>query len=412
MNRRNFLATAAATTAAVTLAPSRVLGANNRVRIGIIGSGSRGQDDIHTAIKLPDVEFVAIADVYARHRDEAKAIAPNAEAYDDPRRLLDRHDIDGVIVATPLHLHSKYFHEVINSGKDLYCEKTMTWDIQEAIACRKAAETTKQVIQIGLQHESEGNHADAKQWVEQGLPGKITQVEAWMSRNTPHGKGQWVRPIPADCDPQHVNWDLFLNDRPKDKFDGNRFINWRLFWEFSGGNVTENMVHQIAWITTVLNLKEPAAATMSGGVFSEQDGRQVPDTIAVTLEYPENNLTVLWQSTFSNSHYGLGEHFLGSDGTIEHLSGSTDMVTGRSVSGLKFYPEKVNSPGGAILTGDSKDVDHMQNWIDCIKSRNKQTNAPVETGYLSAVAGHMANLAYREKRRITWEEAKEAKQPY
>jgi len=412
MNRRNFLTTAAATTAAVTLAPSRVLGANNRVRIGIIGAGSRGQDDIHTVLKLPNVEFVAIADVYSRHRDEAKAIAPTAEVYDDPRRLLDRHDIDGVIVATPLHLHSKYFHEVINSGKDLYCEKTMTWDIQEAIACRKAAETTRQIIQIGLQHESEGNHTDAKHWVEQGLPGKITQVEAWMSRNTPHGKGQWVRPVPADCDPQHVNWDLFLNDRPEEKFDGNRFINWRLFWEFSGGNVTENMVHQIAWITTVLNLKEPAAATMSGGVFSEQDGRQVPDTIAVTLEYPENNLTVLWQSTFSNSHYGLGEHFLGSDGTIEHLSGSTDMVTGRSTSGLKFYPEKANSPGGAILTGESKGVDHMQNWVDCIRSRNKQTNAPVETGYLSAVAGHMANLAYREKRRITWEEAKEAKQPY
>jgi predicted dehydrogenase len=412
MNRRNFLATAAAGAAAVTLAPSRVLGANNRVRIGIIGAGSRGQDDIHTAIKLPDVEFVAIADVYSRHRDEAKAIAPTAEAYDDARRLLDRHDIDGVIVATPLHLHSKYFHEVIDSGKDLYCEKTMTWDIQEAIACRKAAETTKQIIQIGLQHESEGNHTDAKHWVEQGLPGKITQVEAWMSRNTPHGKGQWVRPVPSDCDPQHVGWDLFLNDRPKEKFDGNRFINWRLFWEFSGGNVTENMVHQIAWITTVLNLKEPAAATMSGGVFSEKDGRQVPDTIAVTLEYPEKNLTVLWQSTFSNSHYGLGEHLLGSDGTIEHLSGSTDMVTGRSTSGLKFYPEKVNSPSGSVLTGESKDINHMQNWVDCIRSRNKQTNAPVETGYLSAVAGHMANLAYREKRRITWEEAKEAKQPY
>jgi len=412
MNRRNFLTTAAATTAAVTLAPSRVLGANNRVRIGIIGAGSRGQDDIHTTLKLPNVEFVAIADVYSRHRDEAKAIAPAAAAYDDPRRLLDRHDIDGVIVATPLHLHSKYFHEVIESGKDLYCEKTMTWNVQEAIACRKAAETTKQIIQIGLQHESEGNHTDAKHWVEQGLPGKITQVEAWMSRNTPHGKGQWVRPVPADCDPQHANWDLFLNDRPKEDFNANRFINWRLFWEFSGGNVTENMVHQIAWITTVLNLKEPAAATMSGGVFSEKDGRQVPDTIAVTLEYPDNDLTVLWQSAFSNSHYGLGEHFLGSDGTIEHLSGSTDMVTGRSVSGLKFYPEKANSPGGRILTGESKDVNHMQNWIDCIRSRNKQTNAPVETGYLSAIAGHMANLAYREQRRITWEEAKEIKQPY
>jgi predicted dehydrogenase len=187
-----------------------------------------------------------------------------------------------------------------------------------------------------------------------GLPGKVTLVESWMSRNTPHGHGQWVRPVPADCNPQHVGWDLFLNDRPKEAFNGNRFINWRLFWEFSGGNITENMVHQIAWIITVLGLKEPLAATMSGGVFSEKDGRQVPDTIAVTLEFPD--LTVVWQSTFSNSRYGLGEHILGSDGTIEHLSGSTDMVTGKSVSGVTFYPEKLNSPNGKKLVGQSKDV--------------------------------------------------------
>jgi len=412
LDRRSFLASAAAGAATVTLAPSRVLGANDRVRVGIIGSGSRGQDDMREILRVQGVEFVAIADVYSRRRDEAKAIAPGAEVYDDPRRLLDRRDIDGVIVATPLFLHAKYFLDTLASGKDLYCEKTMTWDIAEAIACRKAAEASKQVVQIGLQHESEGDHVDAKQWVRQGLPGKVHLVEAWMSRNSPHGKGQWVREVPKDCDPQHVGWELFLNDRPKEAFNGNRFINWRLFWEFSGGNITENMVHQIAWIITVLGLKEPAAATMSGGVFSEKDGRQVPDTIAVTLEYPENDLTVLWQSTFSNSHYGLGEHLLGSDGTIEHVSGSTDMVTGKSESGLRFYPEKVNRPGGEALIGQSKGVSHMQNWVDCIRARNKQTNAPVETGYLSAVAAHMANLSYREKRRITWGEAQAAKQEY
>ncbi|WP_263355671.1 Gfo/Idh/MocA family protein [Acidicapsa ligni] len=411
MNRRNFLAAAATGAAAVSLtSPAKVLGANDRVRVGIIGAGSRGQEDMHAVIGVPGVEFVAIADVYSRNRDQAKAIASGAQTYDDPRRLLDRHDIDAVIVATPLFLHSKYFHDTLDSGKDLYCEKTMTWNIAEAIACRKAAETSKQIIQIGLQHESGGEHTDARRWVKQGLPGKVALVESWMSRNSPHGHGQWVRPIPPDCDPQHVGWDLFLNDRPKEAFNGNRFVNWRLFWEFSGGNITENMVHQIAWIMTVLDLKEPLAATMSGGVFSEKDGRQVPDTIAVTLEFPD--LTVVWQSTFSNSHFGLGERILGSDGTIEHLSGSTDMISGKSTSGITFYPEKINNPSGRPLTGQSKDVSHMQNWIDCIRSRNRQTNAPVETGYRSAVAAHMANLAYREKRRITWEEAREFKQPY
>ena len=412
MDRRSFLTAAAAGTAAVSLAPARVLGANNRVRIGIIGSGSRGQEDLHNVVGLENVEVVAIADVYSGNRDRSKTIAPSAQVYEDPRRLLDRTDIDGVIVATPLFLHAKYFHDTLNSNKDLYCEKTMTWDIAEAIACKKAADASKQIVQIGLQHESGGDHTDAKQWVEQGLVGKVNLVEAWMSRNTPHGKGQWVRPIPADCDPQHVGWDLFLNDRPKEPFNGNRFVNWRLFWEFSGGNITENMVHQIAWIMTVLNLQEPAAANMSGGVFSEKDGRQVPDTIVVTLEFPANDLVVTWQSTFSNSHFGLGERLLGSDGTIEHVAGSTDMITGKSTSGIQYYPEKINKPGGEAITGESKDMNHMQNWIDCIRSRKKQTNAPVETGYLSAVAAHMANLSYREKRRITWEEAREAKQPY
>jgi len=289
------------------------------------------------------------------------------------------------------------------AGKDVYCEKTMTWDIAEAAACRRAADASSHVVQVGVQHESDGAHTDAKRWVIEGLPGKITMIEAWMSRNSARGKPQWRRPLPADCDAGHVNYDLFLSGRPKEAFSAERFINWRLYWEFSGGNVTENMVHQIAWITSVMGIKEPIAAYMTGGVFSEKDGREVPDTIAVTLEYP--GLTVLWQSTFSNTRYGLGEHFLGSDGTIEHVSGATDMATGKYAGGCYFYPEKVNSPSGATLSSQSETVNHMQNWFDCIRSRNKQTNAPVEIGYLSAVAGHMANLSYRAKRRVTFEEA-------
>lgn len=390
------------------LSSSRVMGANNRVRFGLIGAGDRGQQDLKDAIKLPDVECVAVADIYSLRREQAKAIVPGAQIYDEPHRLLDRRDIDAVIVATPLFLHAKYFLDTLSSGKDVYCEKTMTWSIPEAVACQNAANASKQVVQIGLQHESEGELVDAKQWIQQGLVGKVTMVQSWMSRNTPHGKGQWVRAVPPDCNSQNVNWPLFLNDRPSEPFDGYRFMNWRLFWEFSGGNITENMVHQIAWIQSALDLQEPIAATMMGGVFSEKDGRQVPDTISVTLEFP-NDLIVNWQSTFSNSHYGLGEHILGSDGTIEHLSGSTDMVTGKYQSGIRYYPEKVNRPGGELVTGDSKGVNHMENWMDCIRSRSKQTNAPVEIGYRSAIAAHMANLAYREKRRVTLEEAMTAK---
>ena len=401
--RRQFLGQAGRGLAAATLLPTaRALGANDRIRIALIGAGDRGMEDLKTALKQPNIECVAVADIYSRRRDMAKQVVPNATMYDDPMKLLDSKDVDAVINATPLHLHKKYFVATLAAGKDLYSEKTMTWDIPEAVECRKAAAASKQVVQIGLQHESSGELKDALRWIKAGKVGKVCSVDAWMSRNTPIGKGQWVRPVPSDCDPDHVNWKLFLDGRKEPKFDGFKYINWRLFWEFSGGNVTENMVHQISWIITALDLDLPVAASMTGGVFSVKDQRQVPDTIMASLEYPD--MLVNWQSTFSNSRYGLGEHILGDKGTIQHVSGSNDMVSGRSQSSITYMPEKINNPDGSAEKGESTDTDHMANWFECIRDR-KQPNASVEIGYKSAIAAHMSNLAYREKRRITLQEA-------
>jgi predicted dehydrogenase len=405
-NRRDFMKQAALGTAALfAYPPARVLGANDRVRVGMIGVGGRGQDLLKELQQVHSAELVAIVDIYSRRRDEARQLAAGIQTLDDHRRLLDLKDIDAVIVASPLHLHAQHFVDTLNAGKDLYCEKTMTWSIPEAEKCLATANKSDRVVQIGLQHESSGALADAKKWLKDGMVGKVTQVNSWMSRNTPHGKGQWVRPVPSDCTAQNVNWQAFLNGRPERTFDPYKFINWRLFWEFSGGNVTENMVHQVAWIMSALDLPLPTSAYMSGGVFSEKDGREVPDTIAVTLDFPD--VVVTWESTFSNSRYGLGEHILGSDGTIEHVAGATDMVTGKSDEITRYFPEKLNHPGGSALTSETPDQNHMQNWIDCVRSR-KMPNAPVEIGYRSAVAAHMANLAYRKKERVTLEMAKAA----
>ena len=403
--RRDFIKRSALGTAAMLVyPPSRVLGANDLVRVGMIGVGGRGQELLKQVLGTPNAQLVAIADIYTRSRDEAKRMAPGIQTLDDHRRLLDMKDIDAVIVASPLHIHSRHFLDTLAAGKDLYSEKTMTWSVAEADQCLTAAKNSNRVVQIGLQHESSGSLADARKWVKDGIVGKVTQVESWMSRNSPHGKGQWVRQVPPDCTAQNVNWKAFLNGRPDREFDPFKFINWRLYWEFSGGNVTENMVHQIAWIMTALDLPEPSAAFMSGGVFSEKDGRQVPDTIVVTLEYPADTV-VTWQSTFSNSHYGLGERLLGSDGTIEHISGATDMVTGRSAEGIRYYPESVNRHNGTALTGETPNQNHMANWIECVRSR-KTPNASVEIGYRSAIAAHMANMSYRRKQRVTLEMAK------
>jgi predicted dehydrogenase len=406
-SRRSFIKQAALGTAAFLAYPTtKVLGANDRVRVGMIGAGGRGQDLLRQVLRVPNVELVAMADVYSRRHEEAKKMAPGIQTLDDHRRLLDMKDLDGIIVASPLHIHARHFLDTLAAGKDLYSEKTMTWSIPEAEQCLAAAKRSDRVVQIGLQHESSGALAEAKKWIQDGSAGKITQVESWMSRNTPHGKAQWVRPVPSDCTAQNVNWKAFLNGRPEEPFDPYKFINWRLYWEFSGGNVTENMVHQIAWIMSALDLPVPAAAYMTGGVFSEKDGRQVPDTIAVSLDFP-GDMVVTWQSTFSNNHYGLGERILGSDGTIEHSEGVTDMVKGESAESILYYPERTNRPTVAARTGKTPDQDHMANWTDCIRSR-RIPNAPVEIGYRSAIAAHMANLSYRGKQRITLEAAKSA----
>jgi predicted dehydrogenase len=404
--RRDFLKKTAAASAAF-LTPkfaAGAIGANDRVRVAMIGAGSRGQDLLKQVAAVPGTQVVAIADVYTRRFDEAKQIVPGIQTFGDYRRLLDLKDIDGVIVASPLHIHGRHFVDTLAAGKDLYAEKTMTWSIPEAEKCLDAARKSDRVIQIGLQHQTGGPYADAKKWTSDGIVGKVTQVDSWMSRNTPHGQGQWVRQPTSDCTAQNVDWKAFLNGRPDKGFDAYRFMNWRLYWMFSGGNVTENMIHQMAWIMGLLDLPLPTAAYMSGGVFSEKDGREVPDTISVTLDFP-NDLVVTWQSTFSNRRYGLGQRILGRDGTIEYVAGANDMVSGKSDEQIRYYPESVNRPNAATLTGESPTPSHMANWVDCMRSR-KTPNSAVELGYRTAVVAHMSNLSYREKRRVTLEEAK------
>jgi predicted dehydrogenase len=394
-SRRTFLKQAALGTAAVLAYPtSKALGANDRIRIGMIGVGDRGNDLLGQIRAVHGVELVAMADVYSRRRDQAKEKVPGIQTFDDHRRLLDMKDIDAVIVASPLFTHTRHFLDTLAAGKDLYSEKTMAWSIPEIDKCLAAAKASNRVVQIGLQHQSSGAQFDARQMIKDGWVGEVTQVECWMSRNTPHGKGQWVRPIPSDCTAQNVNWSAFLNGRPDRAFDPFKLINWRLFWEFSGGNCAENMVHQIAWVMGALDLPLPSAAYMSGGVFSEKDGREVPDTIAVTLDFPKD-VVVTWQSSFSNKHYDMADRILGSDGTLEH----------HFEQPIEYWPEKVNRPDGESTKGKSHNQDHMANWIDCVRSR-AVPNAPPEIGYRSAMAVHMANLSYKNKKRMTLEEAR------
>ena len=178
--RREFIKKTSVAAGAALLAgtPASVLGANDRVRVGMIGVGGRGQDLLKQLLQVPNAQLVAIADIYSRRRDEAERLAPGVRKFDDHRRLLEL-DLDGVIVASPLHLHAKHFLDTIAAGKDLYCEKTMTWSIAEADECLAAAKKSDRVVQIGLQHESSGALADTRKWI-----GKV-----WRERSRRSNRG-------------------------------------------------------------------------------------------------------------------------------------------------------------------------------------------------------------------------------
>ncbi|HUQ92547.1 MAG TPA: Gfo/Idh/MocA family oxidoreductase [Bryobacteraceae bacterium] len=394
-SRRKFIGNVA-TGLAGSLAP-QVLRANDRIRVGIIGPGARGMEIAREAIACPNIDFVAFADIYTRRLEEAKALVPAAKTYLDHRYLLEDKSIDAVLIATPQHLHAEHFVAALDAGKHVYQEKTMAFTVEHAKRMRAAYQKVagKRTVQIGHQSCSSGQMTDAIHMVNSGKLGKITMMEMHQFRNTPHGKPQWSRPIFPDMTSENILWNQFLGEAPKREFDANRYINWRFFWDYSGGNFYENMCHQLAFWYRPLNLQIPTAVTATGGVYLWKDGREVPDTMNVSMEHPGDTL-VTWASGFGNSHLGSAEHILGDEGTII------------KTQQIRYAPQKVNLPKEEEIIGQTRTLPHahMQNFFDCIRS-GKEPNCPVEIGFRVAVACRMAVDSYRQKRTIRWDPAKE-----
>ena len=395
-SRRKFIGTMATGLATTLASPKGVLGANDRIRMGIIGIGARGTELVRQAMSLPEVDFVAFADVYTRRIEEAKKLAPNAATYFDHRRLLDDKTIDAVIIATPQHLHCEHFVNSIQAGKHVYQEKTMAFTVDHAKRMRAAYRNAgKRTVQIGHQYCSSGAMQDAQQFFSTGLLGKITAVHMHMYRNTPHGKPQWSRPVYPDMTPENILWKSFEGESAHHDFDPNRYINWRFFWEYSGGNVYENMCHQLSFWYKPLNLQIPKAVTMTGGIYLWKDGREVPDTMNVSIEQPEEIL-VTWDSSFGNNQLGVTEDVLGTDGTISK---------GQQI---RYVPQKVNRPDGTEILGRAitSPNAHMQNFLDCIRT-GKETNCSFDLGYRVSIACRMAVESYRQHRTVRWDPQKE-----
>lgn len=401
----NLLAGAAALAVTGTFASRRVLGANDRIRIGLIGAGGRGQEIFKSALQCPNTEVVAVADVYTRRLDEVKKFAPQVKTYQDFRKLLDDKSIDAVLIATPQHLHALNFVPAIQAGKDIYQEKTMAFNPDHAKRMRRAFHGSDRVVQIGIQSTS----SDAVERVHECLTpekmGTITAIHTHHFRNAPYGG--WMRAIPGDCDPQYVDWPGFEGEAKPYPFDPNRVINWRFYWDYDGGNVYENMVHQVGFWYKLMGLKIPTSVTMTGANYLCPE-MECPDTMDVSMSQPEQ-LLFTWNSMFGNWYFGEGDDMvLGNKGTI--LRDDHDQIRyepqDKPRSAKSAEPEGAAKKSADIVGGGDATLVHMQNFFDCMRSR-KEPNCPFEIGFRSAIACYMAITSYREKRTVRWNEKSE-----
>lgn len=386
-SRRIFLGKVASGLGTLAAVPGRVLGANGRIRFGIIGFGDRATDLLNHARVCANTEVGAIADVYARQLDRAKTIAPEAAVYGDYRAMLDDSSIDAVIIATPPHLHAAQFRAALDAGKHVYIEKTMALTLEHAKRMRDAwtRDDGRHVVEVGHQACSSAQMRDAGMFVSNPARlGKIAAIEMRMHRNTPQ-----VRRT-AEIRAEEIDWDAFSGDAAPREFDANRFVNWRAYWDYSGGMICENMSQQLAFWYKALGLQIPAAATAAGGNFVWKDGREVPDTINIALAQPEEML-IHWSAGSGNHHPGAGESVLGLNGTITRGAQ------------LRYIPQKPRA-GANEMTARSTNAPHahMQDFFDSIRT-GREPSCPFELGWRVSIATRMAVESYRQGRTVRWD---------
>ncbi len=408
-SRRDFLGAAGAVAAARALGPRGALGANDRIRIALIGAGGRGSQDLANALRLPNTQLVAVADVFDRQEGRLKRIlsrrglASEFRFYRDYRSMLADKSIDAVIIATPQHLHGIHFVAAIEAGKDVYQEKTMAFDLGQAKRMRAALAASNRIAQIGIQSTSGDAIGAVRNYAQNQPIGQVTALTAFMYRD--HAYGGWRRTPPPDCTPAHVDWDLFQGDAPRHPFSAERFINWRFFWDYSGGNCFENMVHQVGFWYKALGLEIPESVSMTGGNYFSPD-MQPPDTMNVCMKQ-DKGLIFNWNSGFGSAHWGIKEQLLGFTGTILRADERVQFVPnhGTAVVAGSGGPEE-NAARPDIVGNSDISVRHMANFLDCVRDR-RQPNCPMEIGFRSAIACRMAVTSYRENRVVRWDKTKE-----
>ncbi|HWE35032.1 MAG TPA: Gfo/Idh/MocA family oxidoreductase, partial [Isosphaeraceae bacterium] len=393
-SRRAFLESIglAGAVAAAGVESARGYMTNDTINVACLGTGGRCQTLMRSLRTIPGVRIAAVCDVYEPHREGAKKLAdPAAIASGQFQELLDRKDIDAVLVGAPDHWHVPMTVAACEAGKDVYVEKPLTHNLDEGAAVVAAQDKHKRIVQVGTQQRSMPHFQKAKELVDAGRIGRVFKAHLTWNRNT----GDRFRRGPQGVDPKRLDWKGFLGNAPEQPFDDYRYRNWRWFWDFGGGLLTDLMVHFVDVVHWFLDLDHPARATTIGDHFAAEGLWQTPDTIQCLLSYPKD-IQVYYEGTFSNARNGAMVEFMGTEGTLY-------LDRGR----YELYPERGKGPVESLILGtdprrgldfyDKPDGEllHLTNWVDCVRSR-RRPNCPAEAGASSASAAHLGNRAYRE----------------
>jgi predicted dehydrogenase len=388
MSRRRFLKHGVSTTLGLAaFSYQRVLGANERVVMGIIGSGGRGRGLMQLFLKAKTcpVEFAGVCDVYEANLAQGMQIAGSrAKDYEDYRQLLAQRDIQAVIIATPDHWHHRQLLDALAAGKDVYLEKPMSWSIEQGLEMVSATRRSKQIVQVGMQRRSAPLVHEAWQIVREGTLGEVNIARAqWFWNMQPLAKERHLK--------GRLNWQQFCGPagpQPLDRgeYKNVSFLNWRYFWAFSGGNMTDQGTHLMDVIQWFLNDGQPPRAAVCYGQVYRLQPSETPDTFCAVFEYPKFLAT--WTLAYTNSYQDGWKIILqGNKATLELDN-----------DGYRVYPDP--GRGGKPLAasrqkqGALPSEPHVENFLECVHSR-RPPNAPVEVGHNAVLAPHLANLAYK-----------------
>ncbi len=393
LDRRNFLRGVSAMTA---LSYARVMGANDRIQLGVIGCGDRGRYDMENFLKA-GADVVGVCDIYGAQIDKAREKAPNAKDFKDHRALLEMKEVDVALIATPDHWHARIAIDALNAGKDVYVEKPLTRTVDEGPPIVKAARVNQRVCQVGMQQRSGQHYLQAKaEYMDTGKLGKITLARTWW-----YGNGYHLRRAPAELQtlPPNLDWAHFLGPLKWRDYDPQQYFNWRAYLDFGGGQVTDLFTHWIDVVHMFMGHDVPSSASAAGGVYNYKDGRTAPDTINVLLEYPAE-FTATFEATLAPGITGAAQEFCGTEGRLYIDRGH-----------YEFHPVGKGGNPVTVKAFSRIDQDHVNNFLECVRSRQRP-NGDVLIGHRSAQASHLGNISYMQKRRIDFDPVREEILPF